>query len=119
MCLSRSDTIVGIVYTKDMILVDPNDEIPVASILPFCSRAINAAPKGTTLEKLLADMQASRSHLYFVTDTVGVCRKKVRRRPHRRPHPCTRLPTLTSCAGDVAAATCRACGGYRHDGGPN
>ena len=35
---NRRDTIVGIVYTKDLILVDPNDEIPVASILPFCSR---------------------------------------------------------------------------------
>jgi len=76
---NRRDTIVGIVYTKDLILVDPNDEIPVASILPFCSRAINAAPKGTTLEKLLADMQASRSHLYFVTDAVGPCRKKLPR----------------------------------------
>ena len=79
---NRRDTIVGIVYTKDLILVDPNDEIPVASVIPFCSRAINAAPKGTTLEKLLADMQASRSHLYFVTDTVGVCRKKLPRVEH-------------------------------------
>ena len=65
---NRRDCIVGIVYTKDLILVDPNDEIPVASILPFCSRAINASPKGTELQKLLADMQSSRSHLYFVTD---------------------------------------------------
>ena len=61
----------GIVFTKDLILVDPNDEIPVASILPFCSRALNAAPRGTSLEKLLEHMQASRSHLYFVTDTIG------------------------------------------------
>ena len=77
---NRRDTIVGIVYTKDLILVDPNDEIPVASILPFCSRAINSCAKSTTLEKLLNEMQASRSHLYFVTDTLsGPCRKKLPR----------------------------------------
>jgi len=76
---NRKDIIVGIVFTKDLILVDPNDEIPVASILPFCSRALNAAPRGTSLEKLLEHMQASRSHLYFVTDTIGPPKKKVAR----------------------------------------
>ena len=75
---NRRDCIVGIVYTKDLILVDPNDEIPVASILPFCSRAINAVPKGTGLEKLLAEMQSSRSHLFYVTaEMAGPPRKKV------------------------------------------
>ena len=75
---NRRDCIVGIVYTKDLILVDPNDEIPVASILPFCSRAINAVPKGAGLDKLLADMQSSRSHLYYVTDEItGPPRKKL------------------------------------------
>ena len=68
---NRKDCIVGIVFTKDLILVDPSDEIPVASILPFCSRSLYAAPKGTSLEKLLAEMQASRSHLYFVTEAPG------------------------------------------------
>lgn len=68
---NRKDCIVGILFTKDLILVDPNDEIPVASILPFCSRALNATPKGAGLEKLLSEMQASRSHLYFVTDSGG------------------------------------------------
>ena len=76
---NREDNIVGIVFTKDLILVDPNDEIPVASILPFCSRALNAAPCETNLERLLADMQASRSHLYFVTDSTGPPRKKLQR----------------------------------------
>ena len=50
---NRRDCIVGIVYTKDLILVDPNDEIPVASILPFCSRVICAAPQMMHLDKLL------------------------------------------------------------------
>jgi metal transporter CNNM len=73
---NRRDCIVGIVYTKDLILVDPNDESPVASILPFCSRALNAVSRGTSLEKLLADMQASRSHLYYVMATSGAGPRK-------------------------------------------
>lgn len=68
---NRRDTIVGVVFTKDLILVDPNDEIPVASILPFCSRALNAAPTDTHLDSMLKEMQSSRSHLYFVTDTAA------------------------------------------------
>ena len=63
---NRRDCIVGIVYTKDLILVDPNDEIPVASILPFCSRAVNAAPRTVHLDAMLKEMQSSRSHLYFI-----------------------------------------------------
>lgn len=85
---NRVDNIVGIVFTKDLILVDPNDEIPVASILPFCSRAVNAAPKGTHLEKLLAEMQASRSHLYFVTDAASGAPQK-------------KLPRIERCVGIV------------------
>ena len=35
-------------------LVDPNDEIPVASILPFCSRALHLVPAHTNLVRLRA-----------------------------------------------------------------
>ena len=49
-------------------LVDPNDEIPVASILPFCSRALHLVPAHTNLEKIMSQMQSSRSHLFFVSD---------------------------------------------------
>ena len=88
---NRRDCIVGILYTKDLILVDPNDEIPVASILPFCSRAINAAPQGTTVQKLLAEMQSSRSHLYFVTDSSA----------SSNPNPRRRLPRVEGVRGIV------------------
>jgi len=64
----RRDRIVGVVFAKDLILVDPNDEIPVASILPFCSRALHHVPRSTNLEKLMQEMQSTRSHLFFVSD---------------------------------------------------
>jgi len=67
----RKDRIVGIVYAKDLILVDPNDEIPVASILPFCSRALHHVPRNTNLEKLMQEMQSTRLHLFFVSDEAG------------------------------------------------
>merc|ERR1740130_1637492 len=63
----RRDCIVGVVFTKDLILVDPNDDISVASILPFCSRAVNAAPSDILLQQMLQEMQSSRSHLWVVT----------------------------------------------------
>lgn len=64
----RRDRIVGVVFAKDLVLVDPNDEIPVASILPFCSRALHHVPPHTNLEKLMQEMQSTRSHLFFVSD---------------------------------------------------
>ena len=64
----RKDRIVGIVFAKDLVLVDPNDEIPVASILPFCSRALHLVPAHTNLEKIMSQMQSTRSHLFFVSD---------------------------------------------------
>ena len=64
---TTSDNIVGVLFAKDLILIDPNDEIPVASILPFCSRPLNAVHKSTRLDLMLHEMQMSRAHLYFVT----------------------------------------------------
>ena len=69
-----------------MILVDPNDEIPVASILPFCSRAVNAAPRGTHLDQMLKEMQSSRSHLYFIVASQAGYARDVR---PLRPGPAT------------------------------
>ena len=58
----------GVVFAKDLVLVDPNDEIPVASILPFCSRALHLVPPHTNLEKIMSQMQSTRSHLCFVSE---------------------------------------------------
>lgn len=63
----KRSCIVGVIFAKDLILVDPNDEIPVASILPCCSRSVNAAEENTTLERMLHEMQSTRTHLWFVT----------------------------------------------------
>ena len=49
----RKDRIVGVVFAKDLILVDPNDDISVASILPFCSRYVNAVPSDFSLQQML------------------------------------------------------------------
>ena len=35
-CKGSSTNIVGMVFTKDLIMVDPDDEIPVSSFLSFC-----------------------------------------------------------------------------------
>mmetsp|Transcript_73347 Transcript_73347/g.122521 ORF Transcript_73347/g.122521 Transcript_73347/m.122521 type:complete len:715 (+) Transcript_73347:68-2212(+) len=63
----KRSCVVGVLFAKDLILVDPNDEIPVASMLPFCARSVNCAHQHTTLERMLQEMQSSRAHLWFVS----------------------------------------------------
>eukprot|EP00965_Chrysotila_dentata_P192806 6175383-Pleurochrysis_carterae.AAC.1 len=41
------------VAAQDLILIDPSDQIPVASILPFCARPVHAAVSSATLERML------------------------------------------------------------------
>lgn len=61
--------VVGLLFAKDLILVDPNDEIPVSAFLALASPAsINAAPMSTMLDKMLQEVQRSHSHMWFIVD---------------------------------------------------
>ena len=89
---TTSDNIVGVLFAKDLILIDPNDEIPVASILPFCSRPLNAVHKSTRLDLMLHEMQMSpRPPVLRHRQPAGRRRRRPRVRPaadHRaRPRP--------------------------------
>ena len=64
---TKRSRVVGIIFAKDLILVDPNDEIPVSSFLSLCPRAVNAAHCKTTLQLLMNEMQSSRTHMWFVS----------------------------------------------------
>jgi CBS domain containing-hemolysin-like protein len=60
--------VVGLLFTKDLILVDPDDEIPVGAMLSFCGRSLHVVGADTTIDKLLAAAQTQRSHLFFVVE---------------------------------------------------
>lgn len=66
----KGDTscVVGLLFAKDLILVDPDDEIPVGAMLSFCGRPVHIARRTTTLDVLLTAAQTLRSHLFFVVD---------------------------------------------------
>jgi Mg2+/Co2+ transporter CorC len=58
--------IVGLMLTKDLMLVDPEDEVPITALLQFCGRDILAVPENLTLDKMLDIFKASHTHLFFV-----------------------------------------------------
>mmetsp|Transcript_28430 Transcript_28430/g.71545 ORF Transcript_28430/g.71545 Transcript_28430/m.71545 type:complete len:692 (-) Transcript_28430:62-2137(-) len=63
--------VVGLLFTKDLILVDPDDEIPVGALLSFCGRSLHVVRNDTTIDQLLTAAQTQRSHLFFVSDAPG------------------------------------------------
>lgn len=58
--------IVGLMLTKDLMLVDPEDEVPITALLQFCGRDIMAVPDNLSLDKMLDIFKASHTHLFFV-----------------------------------------------------
>jgi len=63
--------VVGLLFAKDLILVDPDDELPVGAMLSFCGRPLHTVRRDATLDKLLSAAQTLRSHLFFVVDSTA------------------------------------------------
>eukprot|EP01051_Picozoa_sp_SAG22_P012085 SAG22_NODE_1226_length_5115_cov_1.930024_4_plen_428_part_00 len=60
--------IVGLLLTKDLMLVDPEDEIEIRLLLSFCGRDITPIPENERLDKMLHMLTSSKTktHLFFV-----------------------------------------------------
>eukprot|EP00899_Mesostigma_viride_P005791 jgi/Mesvir1/15212/Mv06442-RA.2 len=58
---------VGLLYAKDLILVDPDDEIEVRTILSFHGRDIRSIPEDTCLDTVFQEFKSSYIHLFFST----------------------------------------------------
>ena len=58
--------IVGILYAKDLILVDPDDEIEVSTLLSFHGRDVCAVDETMTLDKVLSFMKINYTHMLLV-----------------------------------------------------
>jgi len=78
-CRGRPDNpnapIVGLMLTKDLIMLDPDDDVPVSALLEFCGRELRVVPDTTTLQEMLTTFLGKgaasgvfreRSHLFFV-----------------------------------------------------
>lgn len=58
--------VIGLLYTKDLIMVDPEDDLPVDRVLEFCSRELLSVDSDTSLDLMFQQVESGRSHLYFV-----------------------------------------------------
>ena len=60
--------IVGLLLTKDLMLVDPEDEIDIGLLLSFCGRDIVPIPENEKLDIMLKKLTNSKTktHLFFV-----------------------------------------------------
>jgi metal transporter CNNM len=65
------DFIVGLLYTKDLIMVDPEDDLPVERVLEFCNRELLSVDAKTHLDLMFQQVESGRSHLYFVQNKVS------------------------------------------------
>mmetsp|Transcript_32513 Transcript_32513/g.103528 ORF Transcript_32513/g.103528 Transcript_32513/m.103528 type:complete len:554 (-) Transcript_32513:737-2398(-) len=63
------DNIVGILFSKDLILVDPDDEIKVGTLLSFHGRYIQWVNDQTSLEKVFGIFKKSCLHLLLSYST--------------------------------------------------
>ena len=61
--------VVGLLYTKDLIMVDPEDDLPVSRVLEFCGRELLSVAANTRLDLMFQQVESGRSHLYFVQDS--------------------------------------------------
>ena len=64
--LNPNSAIVGLMLTKDLMLVDPDDELSISALLQFCGRDILAVPDTLALDRMLDIFKESRTHLFFV-----------------------------------------------------
>ncbi|KAF6001996.1 Metal transporter cnnm2 [Cyanidiococcus yangmingshanensis] len=75
--LERRPNIIGVIFTKDLILIDPDDGIPVSAILLLFRRELRRVMADVHLNVLLNEFKTGRGHLAIVqrsgdTDAVGI-----------------------------------------------
>jgi metal transporter CNNM len=61
-------TIVGLLYVKDLILIDPEDAIPLLTIINFYGRETPRVFPDTHLSELLEIFKSGKSHMAIVQD---------------------------------------------------
>eukprot|EP00180_Rhodochaete_pulchella_P002584 Plantae.Rhodophyta-Rhodochaete_pulchella.ctg3968.p1 GENE.Plantae.Rhodophyta-Rhodochaete_pulchella.ctg3968~~Plantae.Rhodophyta-Rhodochaete_pulchella.ctg3968.p1 ORF type:complete len:623 (+),score=112.75 Plantae.Rhodophyta-Rhodochaete_pulchella.ctg3968:259-2127(+) len=62
----RRTNIVGVIFTKDLILLDPDDDILVKTAMTFFNRETQFVFDDTTLGALLSEFKSGRGHLAVV-----------------------------------------------------
>lgn len=71
------DNIVGVLYAKDLILVDPEDEIELSTILSFRGRHGGHVLADTKLDKALSSFLSSGTHLMIVHERTMALKEEI------------------------------------------
>ena len=65
---NSKDNVVGILFTKDLILLDPEDNVSIRSVIHFFSRSVMKVRTENTLSQVLGLFKSGRCHLAIVVD---------------------------------------------------
>ncbi|GJQ14148.1 hypothetical protein GpartN1_g5939.t1 [Galdieria partita] len=60
------ENIIGILFTKDLVLIDPDDDISLKTVLSFFHREIQFVFHETTLDVMLKEFKSGRGHLAVI-----------------------------------------------------
>lgn len=62
------DNVIGLLFVKDLIFLDPDDEIPIRSFVQIFGRGVHVVWPDDTLGDVLAELKKGRTHLAVVRD---------------------------------------------------
>jgi len=63
---SNKNNIVGLLFTKDLVLINPEEEVPLSTILTFYGREVIKVYPDQKLDEMLKIFKTGRSHLAIV-----------------------------------------------------
>lgn len=75
--LGKKSNIIGVLFAKDLLMADPQQNIPVLLLVKFYNRRCHIVPSETKLISMLKYFQTGRSHIALV--------QEVQQRPHGDP----------------------------------
>jgi metal transporter CNNM len=65
--VSRNN-VIGLLFVKDLIFLDPEDEVPIRSFIHIFGRSVHVVWPDDTLGDVLAELKKGRSHMAVVRD---------------------------------------------------
>jgi len=65
---NTKDDIVGILFTKDLVLINPEEGVPLSTVLTFYGREVIKVFPDTKLDEMLKIFKTGRSHIAIVHD---------------------------------------------------
>jgi len=62
------NNIIGLLFVKDLIFIDPEDEVPISSFIQIFGRGVHVVWPNDNLGDVLAELKKGKSHLALVRD---------------------------------------------------